>query len=127
MSKNALKILAYLHMKLKDLKEIWHVGSNYAILSLPFVSYSVQPHWRNKYESSVLKHRYVISYKSSIVINQSFEEEYDTIAAGMKGCEKHLQKLMDYLFMKLESVVEINEKPNTYSSKVPANYVLVRS
>ena len=112
-------------MKLKDLKDIWHVGSNYAILSLPFVSYSVQPHWRNKYESSVLKHRYVISYKSSIVINQSFEEEYDTIAAGMKGCEKHLQKLMDYLFMKLESVVEINENPKNYFSNGTRNFAKI--
>jgi hypothetical protein len=93
-------------MKLKDLKEEWHVGSNYAILSLPFVTYSVQPHWRNRFESVHAKHRYTISYKSSIVVNYTFEEEYISIEAGRKSCEQHLQKLLNYLFLKLERIVD---------------------
>ena len=103
-------------MKLKDLKDVWHVGSNYAILSLPFASYSVQPHWRSRLEQDAKRHKFVASFKSYIAINQTFETEYSTIDDAKRDCELHLQKLIDYLFFKLDKVVEMK---GTYE---PINY-----
>ncbi|MCA0366387.1 MAG: hypothetical protein LCH67_20295 [Bacteroidetes bacterium] len=91
---------------MKDLSKIWIIGSNYAILSLPIITYSVQPHWRNKIRANEVEHRFTASFKSTVEIFQSFECEYKTMEEAKKGCEHHLQKLMDYLFLKLENVVE---------------------
>ncbi len=93
-------------MKIKDLTQIWIVGSNYAILNLPFVTYSVQPHWRNSFESNTANHRFMASFKSSIMVNETFENEYKCAEDARKGCEKHLSELLGYLFEKLENVVD---------------------
>jgi hypothetical protein len=45
------------------------------------------------------------SFKSSIMVNQTFENEYKSAEDARKGCEKHLSKLLEYLFTKLENVV----------------------
>lgn len=102
-------------MKLKDLKDVWHVGSNYAILSLPFVSYSVQPHWRNRFELDPTRHRFMASFKSYIAVNQTFDNEFFSTEEAMRGCELHLQNLLDYLFLKLDKVVELRG-PNLASN-----------
>ena len=80
-------------MKLKDLKDVWHVGCNYAILSLPFVSYSVQPHWRNRFELDPTRHKYMASFKSYIAVNQTFETEFLSKEEAVRECELHLQIL----------------------------------
>jgi len=112
-------------MKLKDLKEVWHVGSNYAILSLPFVSYSVQPHWKNRLEPNKLNHRFMASYKSSIAVNQTFENEFLSMEDTIKGCEMHLQKLLDYLFLKLDKVVEFRGTYLPLSSNLLINSLAI--
>lgn len=93
-------------MKIKDLTEIWHVGSNYAILSLPIVTYSVQPHWKNNFEPNKTNHRFMASYKSTMAVNQTFEYEYTSQEAAILGCEEHLQKLLEYLFIRLDKVID---------------------
>ena len=112
-------------MKLKDLKDVWHVGSNYAILSLPFVSYSVQPHWRNRFELDPTRHRFMASFKSYIAVNQTFENEYLNMEDAINGCEMHLQKLLDYLFLKLDKVVELRGAYLPLNSSQIANTFVV--
>jgi hypothetical protein len=112
-------------MILKDLKEEWHVGSNYAILSLPIVTYSVQPHWRNNFETIESRLRYVVSYKSNIALSQSIEEEYESIEDAKKGCEKHLQRLLEYLFLKLDKIVALTNNESLLSITYPSNYMEV--
>lgn len=95
-------------MKLKELKNIWTIGSNYAILSLPIVSYAVQPHWRNRYikdKSDTLT--YTASMKAAIAIPITLEEEFSSIEDAQKACENHLEKLLRYLFLKLDTVVDL--------------------
>jgi hypothetical protein len=46
------------------------------------------------------------SFKSSIMVNQTFENEYKCAEDARKGWEKHLTELLGYLFMKLENVVD---------------------
>ncbi|MCP9766824.1 hypothetical protein EGI22_02815 [Lacihabitans sp. LS3-19] len=99
-------------MKLKDLNTIWHVGSNYAILSLPVVCYSVQPHWRNGLELDTTRHRFQVSFNTSVVFNESIEEEFFTIEDGQKACEKHLNKLLEHILSRLEKVVDFNSYGN---------------
>ena len=93
-------------MKLKDLKDVWYVGSNYAILSLPFVSYSVQPHWKNRFELDPTRHRFIASFKSYIAVNHTFDTEFTSTQLAIQGCEDHLQKLLGYVFLKLENIVD---------------------
>jgi len=112
-------------MKLKDLKDVWHVGSNYAILSLPFVSYSVQPHWRNRFELDPTRHRYMASFKSYIAVNQTFEDEFLSMEEARRGSEMHLQKLLDYLFLKLDKVVELRGPYlASHSSQIANTFVM---
>ncbi|MCP9762969.1 hypothetical protein [Lacihabitans soyangensis] len=106
-------------MKLKDLKDVWHVGSNYAILSLPFVSYSVQPHWMNRFETDPTRHRFMASFKSYIAVNQTFETEFATTELAIKGCEEHLQKLLAYVFIKLEDIVDFGVKEPLHTQNSP--------
>lgn len=104
-------------MKLKDLNTIWHVGSNYAILNLPIVCYSVQPHWKNSLELDFSKHRFQVSFNTSVVFNESIEEEFLTIEEGQKACEKHLNKLLEHILFRLEKVVDFK----SYSNLAVAN------
>ncbi|MCP9761512.1 hypothetical protein [Lacihabitans soyangensis] len=94
-------------MKIKDLTQVWIIGNDYVILNLPIVTYSVQPHWRNNFEPNNANHRYIASFKSSIILNQTFENEYKCEEDARKGCEKHLTNLLEYLFTQLNKVVEI--------------------
>ena len=100
-------------MKLKNLNTIWHIGRNYAILSLPIVCYSVQPHWRNSLESDFSKHRFQVSFNTSVVFNDAIDEEFFTIEEGQKACEKHLNKLLEHILFRLENVVDFAAY-NTY-------------
>lgn len=97
-------------MKMKDLSPIWVEGNNYAILSLPFITYSIQPNCNKKNNLSNTEKPFIASFKSSINMFQSFDCEYKTTSEAKKGCEIHLKKLLEFLFRKLDRIVDFDEK-----------------
>ena len=74
---------------MKDLSLIWMEGNNYAILSLPFITYSIQPNWNIKNNQNNSEKPFIASFKSSISMFQSFDCEYKTTSEAKKGCEIH--------------------------------------
>ena len=97
-------------MKMKDLSLIWMEGNNYAILSLPFITYSIQPNWNNKNNQNNFEKPFIASFKSSISMFQSFDCEYKTTSEAKKGCEIHLKKLLEFLFQRLDTIVDFGVK-----------------
>jgi hypothetical protein len=95
-------------MILKDLTKIWANGSNYAILNLPFVCYSVQPHPRNSYEKSPHEHQFVVSFKSTLVFQQTLDASFDSIEEAKNACEKHLVILMKHVVIRLKKVIDFD-------------------
>lgn len=92
-------------MKLKDLKSEWSNGVNYAILNLPFICYAVQPHWKNQFEPDSSRHKFTISYKSSVSLSQPLDEEFSSISNAKAACEAHLEDFLKAIVNRLERVV----------------------
>ena len=101
-------------MKLKNLDKVWHRNECYSIFSLPFVCYSVQP-----LQANVVK-KYVVNFKASIFYPEPISAIYDTITEAEIACENHLTKLMEYLFVRMEDILDFDSEQtiakSTYSA-----------
>jgi hypothetical protein len=90
-------------MKLKNLDKVWHRNECYSIFSLPFVCYSVQPVHR---QQTISKQKYVVNFKASILYPEPMATIFDTITEAEIACENHLTKLIEYLFERMEDILD---------------------
>ena len=90
-------------MKLKNLDNVWQRKENFSILDLPFATYSVEPSLNNQFSERIT---YIAAFKGAIVIHEPINGIFFSICEAEKGCENHLQKLLDDIFQKLENVIE---------------------
>ena len=90
-------------MKLKNLDNVWQRKENFSILDLPFVTYLVEPCFKNQFSERIT---YIATFKGAIVIHEPINGTFFSINEAEKGCEIHLQKLLDDIFQKLENVIE---------------------
>ena len=90
-------------MKLKNLDKVWQRRKNFSILNLPFVTYLVEPSFKNQFSERIT---YIATFKGTIVIHEPINREFYSINEAEKGCEIHLQKLLEDIFQKLENVIE---------------------
>jgi len=109
-------------MKLQDVSQLWSDFDEVAILSLPFISYAVEPHFLNRFVGESRK-EYRISYKGSFPYPIETYRGYDTVGLAKKACEEHLERLVNYLFSKLDGVIDFEVenpsiKKDDYSNKV---------
>jgi hypothetical protein len=95
-------------MKLKNLHNAWARTSSYSILNFPFACYSVQP-----FPSTTLSKtqrneaKYLVSFKASILFPEQLDNLYETLEEAEQACEKHITKLLEYLFKKMEGYIEM--------------------
>jgi hypothetical protein len=95
-------------MKLKNLNNAWSRTNTYSILNFPFACYSVQPFPNTALSKTQLNEvKYLVSFKASILFPEPLDNLYETLEEAEQACEKHIDKLMQYLFKKMEGYIEI--------------------
>jgi hypothetical protein len=90
-------------MKLKNLDNVWQRKENFSLLNLPFVTYLVEPSLKNPFSETIT---YIAPFKGAIVIHEPINGIFFSISETEKGCENHLQKLLDAIFHKLNNVIQ---------------------
>ncbi|WP_341225575.1 hypothetical protein [uncultured Arcticibacterium sp.] len=90
-------------MRLKNLDKVWHRNESCSIFNLPFACYSVQPLFHQK---GIKVQKYVVSFKASVLFPEPMDNIFDTVTEAEIACENHLTKLMNYLFGKMEHIIE---------------------
>ena len=93
-------------MKLKNLENAWHRTSSYSILNFPFACYSVQPFLNSGSLSSQEDQKYLVSFKASVLYPEPLDNLHNSQNEAELACEKHISKLMKYLFGRIDEYIE---------------------
>ena len=78
-------------MKLKNLDNVWQRKENFSILDLPFVTYLVEPSFKNQFSDRVT---YIATFKGAIVIHLPINGTFFSINEAEKGLRKSSPKII---------------------------------
>jgi hypothetical protein len=82
-------------------------------LYLPFVTYLMQPSFKNQFSE---RNTYIASFKGAIVIQDPINGTFLSISEAERGCEIHLQKLLDDIFDRVNPSNNLTTKSFFYWS-----------
>jgi hypothetical protein len=63
----------------------------------------IEPSFKNQFSERIT---YIATFKGAIEIHEPINGIFYSINEAEKGCEIHLQKLLDDIFYRLENVIE---------------------